>query len=109
MDSLEKLNHLLSGTSDLVPEDEEQAKLMQLLQLAGPFLGELIPRTAEELDALLLGLLGWTVQLRSDDADPGPATLALAEAYGVIQDRAAASEQPVPGPEALERRGTDAS
>jgi hypothetical protein len=88
MDSLEKLQGLLAGTTEIVPEDEEQAKYIQMLQMAGPFLGELIPKTAEELDSLLLGLLGWTIQLRSDDADPAPATEALAEAFGIVKERA---------------------
>jgi hypothetical protein len=101
MNSLEKLQELLAGTSDIVPEDEEQARLVQMLQMAGPFLGELIPKTAEELDNLLLGLLGWTIQLRSDDADPEPATRALAEAFGLIKERAGLEErEEAPGAEA---------
>lgn len=105
MDSLEKLNRLLAGTGDLVPEDEEQARLLQMLQMAGPFIGGLIPETAEEFDALLLGLTRWTIDLRSDDADPAPATLALAEAYGLVQDRAAEAGLPAPGAPLEEARG----
>lgn len=105
MNSLEKLADLVAGTSDIVPEDEEQARLVQMLQLAGPFIGELIPDTPEDLDALLLGLLGWTVQLRSDDADPAPAIRALGEAHQLICRRAgigASYTEPQPP---LEARG----
>lgn len=91
MNSLEKLNEVLTGTGDLVPEDEEQAKLMQMLQMAAPFIGQLIPETAEEFDAVLLGLTRWTIDLRSDDAEPRPATEALAQAFGAIRARAEAA------------------
>lgn len=95
MDSLEKLNGLLAGTREIVPEGEDQAKLVQAIQLVGPFAGDFVPDTAEELDALLLGLTRWTIDLRSDDADPVPASEVLAESFGVIKERAAAAGEPL--------------
>jgi hypothetical protein len=94
MNSLEKLNQLLQGTSELEPENEEQARLMQMFQVAGPMLGNFIPESPEAFDDLLLGLTRWSLQLRSDDADPAPAVRTLAEGYAEIRERAGIASAP---------------
>jgi hypothetical protein len=96
VNSLEKLDQLMKGAGELVPETEEDARLIQMFSTARPFLGPLIPSTPEGLDAQLLGLAKWALALRSDDADPKPATEVLAEAFAEIRRRAGLDqEEPV--------------
>lgn len=92
MNSLEKLNAQLRGAGDLVPETEEQATLMQMLNTAGPFLGSIIPDDPEVLDGQLLALAAWALKLRSDTAPPAPAIRMIAEAYADLRTRAGLGE-----------------
>lgn len=96
MDSLEKLNAQMKGTGDMVPETEEDARLLQMLQVAAPFAGSLIPATAEALDQQLLGLAKWALMLRSDEAEPAPAIAMLSEAYGEFRRRAGLDAEETP-------------
>jgi hypothetical protein len=69
MNSLEKLHHALRGTLGFEPADEGTARLMQMLQLAGPLVGDVVPSDPAEFDAMLTGVAVWALSLRSDDAD----------------------------------------
>ena len=79
MDSLEKLNRTLLGANQMEPDDEHAARLLQLLQLAGPMLGTVIPDTAEEFDQQLIAIARMALEMRSDDAE-------LGEILGFMED-----------------------
>src|SRR4051794_18737387 len=67
MNSLEKLEQALAATGSIEPEDEQTARMLQLLQLAQPMIGGLIPDTPQALDAQLLGISEWLLGLVSDN------------------------------------------
>ncbi|HET7120296.1 MAG TPA: hypothetical protein VFI17_03470 [Solirubrobacterales bacterium] len=70
MNSLEKLDQALAGAEGVQPEDEQTARMLQMLGMAKPMLSALIPDTPEELDAQLLGIVRWLLSLYSDTDDP---------------------------------------
>ena len=67
MNSLEKLAALLRGTYEYEPPDEGTARLMQMLQVAGPMVAAQLPDTPEEFDAMLDGVAEFARSLKSDE------------------------------------------
>ena len=68
MDSQEKLQQLMRGAYDVAPSDEGTARMVQMLQVSGPMIGQFLPDTAAELDETLLGVAAMCLRLRSDGA-----------------------------------------
>lgn len=70
MDSLEKLNQLVHDAQHTEPESEEAARAAQLMTIALPIIGPMVPEDPGELDDMILKLTGWLLSIRSDDAVP---------------------------------------
>jgi hypothetical protein len=69
MNSREKLDQRLHEAQTATPETEQEAMVAQLLAVAAPMVGPMIPEDPAELDDSLLRLTKWLLSMRSDDAE----------------------------------------
>jgi hypothetical protein len=69
MTSREKVDQAIAAARDAQPQTEQEAMLAQMLQVAGPMVGPMIPQDPVELDDQILRLAKWLVSMRSDDAE----------------------------------------
>lgn len=69
MNSREKLDARLQDVQNTEPENEQKAMLAQMVQVALPFVGPMIPEDPDELDGQILTLMKWLAGMRSDDSE----------------------------------------
>lgn len=83
MNSRQKVDAHIARAKTAQPENEQQAMMAQLLTLAEPMVGTMVPEDPAELDEQLLSLGQWALSMRSDDAP--------VEAVVVVRERQAAA------------------
>jgi len=72
--SVEKIGELAAMLPELSPDDEQGARILQLLMNLTPHLRVLLPDDPDRLDEMLLVLAKWALLGRSDYAEQ-PATI----------------------------------